>query len=48
MSGSLTRWLFLLAEFGLKYVVRKMIKWVSGFCAENPIKGDDGKVDFPN
>ena len=48
LSGSLTRWLFLLAEFGLKYVVRKMIKWVSGFCAENPIKGDDGKEDFPN
>ena len=48
LSGSLTRWLILLAEFGLKYVVRKMIKWVSGFCAENPIKGDDGKEDFPN
>ena len=38
LSGSLLRWLILLAEFDLKYVVRKKIKrsTVSDFCVENP------------
>ena len=45
LSGRLSRWLILLAEFDLKYVVRKTIKGsvVSNFCAENPIEGEDGK-----
>ena len=42
------RWLILLSEFDLRYVKRKTIKGsaVLVFCAENPIKGDDGKEDF--
>ena len=46
LSGRLSRWLILLAEFDLKYVTRKTIKRsiVSEFCAENPIEGD--KEDF--
>ena len=50
LSGRLSRWLILLAEFDLKYVVRKTIKEsiVSDFYAENPIGGEDGKEDFPN
>ena len=47
LNGRLSRWLILLAEFDLKYVARKT-SIVSNFCAENPIKGDDGKEDFPN
>ena len=47
LNGRLSRWLILLAEFDLKYVARKTSA-VSNFCAENPIKGDDGKEDFPN
>ena len=45
LSGRLSRWLILLAEFDLKYVARKTIKGsaVSNFCAENPIEGEDGK-----
>ena len=48
LSGRLSRWLILLAEFDLKYVARKTIKSssVSNFCAENPIEGDNGKKDF--
>ena len=50
LSGRISRWLFLLAEFDLKYVVRKTIKGsvVSDFYAENPIKGENGKEDFPD
>ena len=50
LSGRLSRWLILLAEFDLKYVARKTIKGsvVSNFCAENPIEGKDGKEDFPD
>ena len=49
LSGRILRWLFLLAEFNLKYVVRKTIKGsaVSDFYAENPIEGENGKEDFP-
>ena len=49
-SGKLSRWLILFAEFNLKYMARKTIKGsvVSDFCARNPIKGEDGKEDFPN
>ena len=45
LSGRLSRWLILLAEFDLKYVARKTIKEsvVSDFCAKNPIEGEDGK-----
>ena len=48
LSGRLSRWLILLVEFNLKYVARKTIKGsiMSYFCAENPIKGEDGKEDF--
>ena len=49
LSGRLSRWLILLAEFDLKYVERKTIKGsiVSDFCAENPVEGKDGREDFP-
>ena len=48
LSGRLSRWLILLAEFDLKYMARKIIKGsvVSYFCAENPIEGENGKKDF--
>ena len=48
LSGRLSRWLILLAEFDLKYVARKTIKRsiMSEFCAENPIEGEDDKEDF--
>nr|XP_023911214.1 uncharacterized protein LOC112022822 [Quercus suber] len=48
LSGRLSRWLILLAEFDLKYKARKTIKGsvVSDFHAENPIEGEDGKEDF--
>ncbi|XP_075636742.1 uncharacterized protein LOC142608977 [Castanea sativa] len=44
LSGRLSKWLLLLAEFDLKYVARKTIKGsvVSDFCAKNPIEGKDG------
>ena len=50
LNGRLSRWLILLAKFNLKYVARKTIKGsvVSGFCAENPIEGENGKENFPN
>ena len=50
LSGRLSRWLILLAEFDLKYVAGKPIKWsvVLDFCAENPVEGEDGKEDFPD
>ena len=50
LSGRLSRRLILLVEFDLKYVARKTIKGsvMSDFFAENPIKGEDGKKDFPN
>ena len=50
LSGRLSRWLILLAKFDLKYVARKTIKGsaMSDFYAENPIKGEDGKEDFPD
>jgi len=42
--------LILLAKFNLKYVARKTIKScaISDFYAENPIKGEGSKKDFPN
>ena len=45
LSERLSRWLILLVEFNLKYVVRKTIKWsiMSDFYAENLIEGEDGK-----
>ena len=48
LSGRLSRWLILLAEFDLKYVARKTIKGsiVTDICAKNPIEGEDGKEDF--
>ena len=48
LSGRFSRLLILLVEFNLKYVARKTIKGsiISGFCAENPIEGEDGKEDF--
>ena len=48
LSGRLSRWLILLAEFNLKYVARKTIKGsiVSDFYAENPVEGKDGREDF--
>ncbi|XP_030968292.1 uncharacterized protein LOC115988818 [Quercus lobata] len=48
LSGRLSRWLILLAEFDLKYVARKTIKGsiVLDFCAENPVEGEDGIEDF--
>ena len=50
LSGRLSRWLILLAEFNLKYVARKTIKGtiISDFCAENPMEGEGSKEDFPN
>ena len=50
LSGRLSRWLILLAEFDLKYVSIKIIKRsvMSNFCAENPIEREDGKEDFPD
>ena len=50
LSGRFSRWLILLAEFDLKYVAGKTIKGsvMLDFCVENPIKGEDGKDDFPN
>ena len=48
LSGRLSRWLNLLAEFDLKYMARRAIKGsvMSDFCAKNPIKREDGKEDF--
>ena len=48
LSGRLSRWLILLAEFDLKYVVRKTIigSILSDFCAENLVEGKDGREDF--
>ena len=48
LSGRLSRWLILLAEFNLKYVARKTIKGsiVSDFYAEYPVEGKVGREDF--
>ena len=48
LSGRLSRWLILLAEFDLKHMARKTIKGsiISNFCAENPMEGEDGREDF--
>ena len=48
LSGRLSRWFILLAEFDLKYMARKTIKGsiMLDFCVENPIEGEDGKEDF--
>ena len=48
LSGRLSRWLILLDEFNLKYIVRKTIKGsiVSDFCVENLLEGEDGREDF--
>ena len=48
MSGRLSRWLILLAEFDLKYVGKKIIKGsvMLDFCTKNPIEGEDGKEDY--
>ena len=48
LSGRLSRWLNLLVEFDLKYIVRKAIKGsiVSDFCVENSVEGEDGREDF--
>ena len=50
MSGRLSRWLILLVKFDLKYVSRKTIKGsaILDFCAENPIKGEGSREDFPD
>ena len=50
LSGRLSRWLILLAEFDLKYVANRTIKGrvMLDFCVENPIEGEDGIEDFPN
>ena len=50
LSGKLSRWLILLAEFDLKYVARKTIKGsiMLDFCAENHMEGKDGREDFPD
>ena len=50
LSGRLSRWLILLAEFNLKYMARKTIKGsvMSDFFVENPIEGEDGKEGFPD
>ena len=50
MSGRLSRWLILLVKFDLKYVSRKTIKGsaILDFCAENPIKGEGNREDFPD
>ena len=48
LSGRLSRWLILLAEFDLKYVARKTIKRSTtlNFCVENLIEGERGREDF--
>ena len=48
LSGRLSRWLILLAEFDLKYMVRKTItgSTVSYFCVKNPMEGQDGRENF--
>ena len=50
LSGSLSRWLILLAKFNLKYVARKTImeSAMLDFCAENLIEGEDDREDFPD
>ena len=50
LSGRLSRWLILLAEFDLKYVARKTIKGsaILDFCTENPMEGKGSREDFPN
>ena len=50
LSGRLSRWLILLAEFDLKYVANRTIKGsvMLDFCVKNPIEGEDGIEDFPN
>ena len=50
MSGRLSRWLILSVKFDLKYVSRKTIKGsaILDFCAENPIKGEGSREDFPD
>ena len=44
LSGRLSRWLILLAEFDLKYVARKPIK----VSVVSLIEEGDGKKDFPD
>ena len=48
LSGRISRWLILLAEFDLMYVAKKTIKGiiVLDFCVEKPVEGEDGKEDF--
>ena len=48
LSGSLSRWLILLAKSDLKYVARKTMKGsvVLDFYAENPMEGKDGEKIF--
>ena len=50
LSGRISRWLIILAEFDLKYVARKATKesTVSDFFAKNPVEGKNGREDFPN
>ena len=50
LSGRLSRWLILLVEFNLKYVARKTIKgsFMSDFCVENSVEGEDSREDFPD
>ena len=50
LSGRLSRWLILSTEFDFKYMARKTIKGSTmlDFCAENPIKGESGREDFPD
>ena len=48
LSGRLSRWLILLAEFDLKYVAGKIIKEsvVSNFFAKNLMEGEEGREYF--
>ena len=50
LSGRLSRWLILLAEFNLKYVTRKTIKGsvVLDFCAKNSMEGKASKEYSPS
>ncbi|KAH7859516.1 hypothetical protein Vadar_002080 [Vaccinium darrowii] len=51
LTGKLARWLLLLAEFELKYVMRKSVKGrvVAEFLADHPIEGsEDTEFQFPD
>jgi ribonuclease HI len=50
LTGKLSRWLILLAEFDLTYVAKNTIKGteIAEHCAGHPIGEDDLNDDFPN